>query len=132
MDREEALKLASGEKQKEFINWLYDRGLVIDKEISSLEKMMGKKLTKIEFSPPLEIEKGETIIVNTNPPIKIIGGSSQLDRIERMLKWIVITTQMERRSTLAGLGCNPEAIGKELDGLCGKAPDVSDIIREKK
>ena len=52
-----------------------------------------------------------------------------IDDIQRMLKWLVIMTQMERRSTLAGLGCNPEAIGKELGGLCGKAPDISDILK---
>jgi len=73
-----------------------------------------------------QIEKETRVEMKSVPDIP-----SQLNRIERMLKWLVITTQMERRSTLAGLGCNPEAIGKELNGLCGRAPDISDILEEK-
>lgn len=86
---------------------------------------MGKKLTKIEFSPPLEMEEGETIVVNTDPPIKIIGGN-QLDRIERMLKWLVIAIQAEFQFEQMSTAQKEKL--KQIAKMC---PDISDILEKK-
>jgi hypothetical protein len=56
----------------------------------------------------------------------------QQDRIERMLKWLVIKLKIEGRGQLAGMNYSPEAMGKQIDELVGQMPDVSDIIKEKK
>ncbi len=55
--------------------------------------------------------------------------SKRLDRIERMLKWIVMKGMMVDRGELAGMNYSPEAMGKQIDELVGKLPDLSDIIK---
>lgn len=56
---------------------------------------------------------------------------AQLDRIERMLKWLILKTMMVDSGELAGMNYSPEAMGKQIDELVGELPDISDIISKK-
>lgn len=61
--------------------------------------------------------------------------SPESDRIERMLKWLIISTFIENQMNLRGRLKKDSKLGKELykatDELLDMLPNIDDVIREK-
>lgn len=55
-----------------------------------------------------------------------------LIEIHKMLKWIIIKSEMEERGQKAGMNYSPEAMGKQIDKLAGQLPDIDYILEEPK
>ena len=74
-----------------------------------------------------DIEKETRVEMKPVPP-------SQLDRIERMLKWLVIKNQIDYFANV-GIHCTSdqrERCKKDIKSLGERLPDIHDIIPVKK
>lgn len=54
----------------------------------------------------------------------------QFDRIERMLKWLVIAEHLDK--VLMGNLYTPDLKSKVMEEYSDKLPDITDILKEKK
>lgn len=55
--------------------------------------------------------------------------NKRIDRLDRMLRWLVLNTMMINRGELAGMNYSPQAMGKQIDELAGEIPNIEDILK---